>query len=68
MSDPLPPLILEAFAQYPSIQTIEWDGEVKVNGLNTGSNRILFETLWDYFVESPHVRYEREGPSSVACR
>ena len=68
MSDPLPSLIREVFDQYPSIQTIEWDGEVKVNGLNRGSNRILFETLWDYFVKAPHVRYEREGPSSVDCR
>lgn len=54
----IPPVVLSVFSDFPHVHTVVWDGEVEVNGSKVGEPEI-FEPLWDFFVETPHVRYDR---------
>lgn len=65
----IPPVVLSVFSDFPHVQTVVWDGEVEVNGSKVG-NPEIFEPLWDFFVETPHVRYDRaevsaESPTGI---
>lgn len=55
----LPPDPIETiFEGFPHVETITWDGEVRVNGEITGDPAI-FEPLWDYFVDKSHSSHKR---------
>ena len=59
-SDSIPDCVESVFRDFPHVHSVVWDGEVKVNGSVTGPPEI-FEQLWDYFVDSPHVSFHLEG-------
>jgi len=54
------PVIRDIFTDHPHIHTVVWDGEVKVNGSFTG-DPLVFEVLWDLFVDTPHITYVRSS-------
>jgi len=63
--DPIPVLVLDLFRR-PWVYSVQWDGEVTVNGSVLGETGV-FGPLWDFFVDSPCVRYIRGSDGEVKC-